>query len=124
MGDSDSGSDRGRLFRAAASGNLRRVEVVLGSSVDVNSHPVLYAASLNGYSEIVRMLLNAAADTEKRDYDYGRTPLHVASQHGFSEIVRMLLDAGADTEKRDYDQGRTPLHAASRYGYSEIVRII
>jgi len=91
------------LFKATRSGDLAGVEEALrnGANVDGRSpewachETCLHAASRNGHFAIVRVLLDAGADTEARDTSEG-TPLHDACAHGRLEVVRELVRRGAD----------------------------
>lgn len=74
------------LLDAAGEGAERRVDLLLGSGIDVN-----------------------AADSD------GRTPLFVASAKGGLDLVRTFLGAGADVNAAD-SQGRAPLIAATAAG--------
>ena len=53
------------------------------------------AASIDGYSEIVELLLQANGDPNVCSKE-GLTPLYLASQNGHSAIVALLLQSGAD----------------------------
>ena len=57
----------------------------------------LHVACYAGYTEIVRMLLDAGADPNSRGETGERTPLMVTES---TEIASMLLDAGADVTLR------------------------
>ena len=70
----------------------------------------LHMASLRGYEQIVRVLLECDADVTAQNDD-GETPLHVASKEGHLQVVRVLLEHGASTKARD-KFGSTPLHLA------------
>ena len=52
-------------------------------------------AAFNGYTQVVRVLLEAGADKNVARQD-GATALMAAAQNGHWEVVRVLLDAGAD----------------------------
>ena len=72
---------------------------------------------------VVRLLLEARADTDKQMLLDGAAPLFVACQQGHAEVVRLLLEAGADKDKARYD-GSTPVLAACTAGHFEIVQLL
>ena len=55
----------------------------------------LILASHNGYTEIVKLLLEAGADVNHKSFD-GATALILASRNGHTEVVKLLLEAGAN----------------------------
>ena len=59
-----------------------------------SGHTALIYASAEGYTEIVRMLLQRGADVNY--IIRGNTALVVATKRGHTEIVRMLKQAGAN----------------------------
>jgi ankyrin repeat protein len=67
----------------------------------------LHAAAAGSHLDLVRMLLDAGADVDRRDPDTGRAPLHAAVAAGpggdSPEIVRVLLAAGADVDATTND---------------------
>ena len=64
----------------------------------------------------LRVLLDAGADKEARDY-LGQSPLHLASVHDDLDCLGILLEFGADLEAKD-DFIHTPLHLAAWKGMS------
>jgi ankyrin repeat protein len=89
------------LWWAAFGGAASAAELLLQRGADVNGG-ALYAAASGSRLELVRLLLGAGADVDRRDPDTGRTALHAAVAAGPAgdapEIVRVLLRAGADVD--------------------------
>ncbi|WJV45963.1 ankyrin repeat domain-containing protein [Streptomyces flavofungini] len=87
----------------------------------------LFEAIWQDTPTVVRSLLRAGADPERRDGD-GITPLYEASVNGRTAIVRLLLAAGAapDTESLGSGLGAdgTPLCAAACWGHTGTVRAL
>ncbi len=67
--------------------------------------------------------LEAGANLEARDDEYGWTPLHRAAAHGSPDLVQALVQAGADLEARSKD-GLTPLHRAAAFGSPDLVQAL
>jgi ankyrin repeat protein len=106
---------------AAMRGDRVEMQRLLSSGAEVNlpqgdGMTALHWAAENGDVEMVRMLIDAGANTEAvtRIGDY--TPLHVASEGGHGEAVRALLEAGADVDARRAFAGTTALHLAAAAG--------
>ena len=57
-------------------------------------------ASINGYFEIVKLLLNNGALVEAKN-NTDVTSLMLASHYGYLEITELLLDNGAIIEAKD-----------------------
>ena len=84
----------------------------------------LYAASSNGHTRVVSMLLVIPGIDVNKANNIGCTPLYVASEQGHSEVVSMLLaKQGVDVNQADYD-GITPLFIASDNGHAEVVSML
>ncbi|KAH6670150.1 hypothetical protein B0J14DRAFT_517196 [Halenospora varia] len=83
------------LWVAATNGNLRVVQVLLGTKlVDVNSksiagRPPVFWAAARGHEDIVKLLLEAGADHSLEDI-HGKTPLSMAKENGHDKIVKLL----------------------------------
>uniref|UniRef100_A0A1I8J928 ANK_REP_REGION domain-containing protein n=1 Tax=Macrostomum lignano TaxID=282301 RepID=A0A1I8J928_9PLAT len=74
---------------------------------------------LTGNVEIVRILLRAAADPDRRNSNRprGSTPLHEAAQFGNIDVMSQLISAGVNTEITD-EEGFTPVHRAAESNLS------
>jgi ankyrin repeat protein len=83
----------------------------------------LQAASGEGHTAIVELLLAAEADVNGRGGTaYSGGALHEASRKGHKAIVELLLAAGADVDARGW--GATALQIASLYGHEGIVKLL
>ena len=71
------------------------LKAIFSPPIDVNTQeqrgrtPLHYAAE-NGHEDIVALLMNAGADSAKRDEDK-RTPLHCAARQGHVKAIEKLL---------------------------------
>ena len=90
---------------------------------DNNGDTPLASASWQGYTHIVKLLLNNNNASINIQNDYGYTPLLLASYRGYTEIVRMLLESGADINIKN-NFGDTAYDIALNEGYTEIARLI
>lgn len=79
----------------------------------------LLVASLLGFKDAVKTLLDNGAEVDARSQDR-RTPLMLAASKGNKEIVKMLLDAGADPALTDRT-GETAESLAGSQGFTEVV---
>jgi ankyrin repeat protein len=100
------------LFAAILTADAARVETLLRAGAhperaDGDGTTPLYLASVQGQSEIARLLLSAGAapDRESRGLGSEGTPLCAASCWGHSATMRELLAHGADPNLRE-DGGR------------------
>ncbi|XP_063956549.1 poly [ADP-ribose] polymerase tankyrase-2-like [Lytechinus pictus] len=78
----------------------------------------LHIAASKGFSEIVGILLESAADVNAQDGPLvnkedaqGKTPLHLAVEGGFSPVIEALVEFGANINIQTND-GKTCLHLA------------
>jgi ankyrin repeat protein len=94
------------LSWAALGGASSTARLLLDRGADADGG-ALHAASSEGQLDLVRLLLAAGADVDRRDPHTGRAPLHAAVAAGPDEdapdVVRALLAAGADVEATTND---------------------
>jgi ankyrin repeat protein len=89
---------------------------------DIWHETAMHAAAVNGYTDIVSLLLEHNAVVDSRDSD-SATPLHYAPHGGKLDLGRCLLDHGADINARDQD-GLTPLFDAARQEQVEFAQML
>jgi ankyrin repeat protein len=94
-----------------------------GNTMDENGRTPLSWAAENGLEAVVQLLLEAKADIESKDNNYGWTPLSWAAKNGHEAVVQLLLEAEADIESRDI-YGQTLLSWAARNGHEAVVQLL
>lgn len=112
------------LHRCCESGHVAAVEALLerNATVDVCDSkgytPLHYASMKNGHAdghaECARSLIQAGANANAQDEEFGETPLHNACKSTQPErlrTLRALLDLGAHNGLRNY-KGKTALDVA------------
>ena len=73
----------------------------------------IHKAARSGNIEAVKLLIANGADVNARDKD-GETPLHKASSRGEKEIIELLIAKGADVNAKDNSSHEwTPIAVAS-----------
>ncbi|RYP86623.1 hypothetical protein DL769_000691 [Monosporascus sp. CRB-8-3] len=85
--------------------------------------PLLYAA-MNGYEDIVKLLLETNKVNADFESDEGLTPLSHAAASGHENIVKLLLEmakVNADSKSNLY---RTPLSYAAERGHEGIIKLL
>ncbi|KAK2812422.1 hypothetical protein FQN50_001423 [Emmonsiellopsis sp. PD_5] len=115
------------LNRAARSGTLPVMKILLENGADVNSKNFegwtpLHVAADAGQDAAVTVLLENGADINSKDA-YAQTPLRLATQNGYAAVVRTLLEMGADIEDGNRE-GETALIIAARFGHTSVVRLL
>ncbi len=106
------------LVMAIMQNNPVLVEAILAAGAAPGAGDVrvpLAAAAETDALEIVRLLLEAAADPNGRD-DQGYTPLHAAAAAGSVAVAELLIQNGADVNALT-TSGRPPLHYAEVGGH-------
>jgi ankyrin repeat protein len=82
----------------------------------------LYKASLKGHADVIKLLLDAGADSQK-GYK-GWTSLHAAVDEGHVEAAEVLLDYGASLDAKLPSSGETPLDIAQRKINSKMITLL
>lgn len=120
------------LHRAVAGGKAEKVQELLQQGVDVNvrneygRRTPLQIAANNGYEQIVKLLLDAKANSEIRTEGLGspdKTALHLAAQQGHTQSIKMLLAGGAQINALDANR-KTPLHWAAALGHRASIDLL
>lgn len=116
------------LIRASAKNELDKVKTLLAAGANVNAATersevtaLMYASSM-GYTEIVKTLIAAHAQLDKRN-KHGHTALMYASTSGQIEVLKELIKAGADVNAAD-NPGRMALKFATEKGLVEVVIVL
>ncbi|MCJ1280649.1 hypothetical protein MMC21_008478 [Puttea exsequens] len=120
------------LTEAASSGYFAVVEALLDHKADPEiqegphraSGTPLNRAIDNGYTSIVRLLLQRGANAKVVD-TYNRTIIHSAAVNGRTEILKILFEAdyGIDINAQGTN-GRTALHDAAYFDYCPTIEIL
>lgn len=94
------------LHQLAACGSVECCQLLLEAKGEINKLTLpsfgvgvapLHMACVSGHHEVVRLLIQEAADANQTTTN-GDTPLHIAAFNGQFEVVRSLLAAGADKD--------------------------
>ena len=85
------------LLQVVMEGELEKTKEVLAAHPDhlntayaPNGNTPLHVAALNGYTDIVRLLLEQEGIDKARQNDNGKTALDLAREKEFAEIVQLL----------------------------------
>jgi uncharacterized membrane protein YjjP (DUF1212 family) len=106
------------LWRAALSGHVQAVELLIGSGADVHAvnDATLSSASENGHTAVVQLLIQHGADVHAKN----EWALWVASKYGHVAVVQLLIQHGADVHADD----DAALRVASVNGETAVVRLL
>ena len=105
------------LARACARGEYDHAKQRLGERpedlnvADFAGNTPLQIASINGYADIVKLLVEAGCNLECVNYDKD-TPLLDAVDNGHLDVVKILLEAGVNPRKANVN-GEEPLDRVS-----------
>ena len=108
------------LSDAVRSGDLKRIETALQSDRSADYGGALFAASYDGSSQVVRLLLSRAKPLYPFDLEHA---LYAAAGFGYAEIASLLMRAGATGNMRN-PGGYTVLARASEKGHVDVVGLL
>ena len=107
------------MYFAARHGNVPAVRALLKSpdldideevlEGEIEPYTALQTAAAWQSPEVVKLLIDAGADVDKCNVDYGTPPLHLAAENGNAMITMLLIKAGAEVNLADPQDGKTPL---------------
>ena len=89
---------------------------------DINGRTCLHVAAASGELRMVDLCLDHNVEVNRKDV-YGRTALHYSSMGGYVDICTRLLAAGADPSSVDMDNFN-PLYYAVVNGRFECLRVL
>lgn len=115
-----------RLVVALGSRDMEAIEQSLSDGANVNytnefGESILMSAVLNGYPDVVRLLVSNETIQINQINGDGDTALLIASSIGNVKVMKELR--GADVTIKNY-MGTDALHAASRGGYTDCIKLL
>ena len=122
------------LYQACAEGDIEKVKNTLKRKPDINSHewPSSFTplhVCVSGQhdhekrKEIVRILCGAGADPEKKESQYGLTPLQYTGIRNKPVLAEALLQCGANINTTE-SNGATALHGAAFHGNIDVAKVL
>ena len=116
------------MHKAAASGYVEIVELLLDHGADVNiinrkGETPLSWACFKGQKGVVQLLISRQANPNMFERDGRYFPIHFAAANGDAEIVKILLRSYADINAKDI-AGRSALTIACARGRQEVVALL
>ncbi len=117
------------LMQAVQDNQVDRVRrlIAQGANVDeldANGDAPLIIAAYKGYTDILRLLLEAGADVSVVDPGMKATALHAAAYAGHADAAKLLIDHGIDIDKQGPYNGYTALHDAVWQNNTETARVL
>ena len=114
---------------ACEAGNLKKVKSILARSKKIsvkylNLMYTLNLAVMDGYSNIVKILVDMGVNVNKGDSYLEMRPLHDACRQGYLKIAEILVENGADIDATATFSNSTPLHYAAIKQNYEIIKLL
>ncbi len=92
--------------------------------LDANQDAPLVIAAYKGYTEIVKLLLEAGASVAALDPEMKATALHAAAYAGHAEAAKLLIEHHIDINKQGPYNGFTALHDAVWQNNVDVAKVI
>lgn len=114
------------IFKAAAKGELARVEELVASGCDINSESLdgalpLHLAASKGHLEVCRYLIRQGASIDAQSSNNHKTALHIAVTNDDADLAHLLIsNYGASTNLRD-GTGKTAIGIAWKRRCKEVI---
>jgi len=83
----------------------------------------LWDAAMDGNAEKVEQLVRSGANVDSHS-GLGNTPMHLAAYFGHAEVIRMLVRCGSESINAVNNDGRTPLGRAWWRGKEEAMQAL
>ena len=112
---------------AAGLGRVAEARQLLAAADDESRHRALALAAQHGYTDIVRLLLDAGEDPSRYNPEGNHshsTPLHQSILAGHDAVARLLVERGAALNIKDKIYRSTPLGWAIYAKQTEIVNYL
>ncbi|HTL52231.1 MAG TPA: ankyrin repeat domain-containing protein [Planctomycetota bacterium] len=90
---------------------------------DLENWRPIHIAAESGRADMVKLLLENAADPNPVATQSSQTPLYIATVYGFTEVAKNLL-AGHANPNLNNSRGVSPLHRAAESGYLDMVSLL
>lgn len=115
------------IIKAVSNRDINAVTEYIKSGGDINSKDQWGSTALvwavhYGYTDIVRILIDAKANVDSKDVN-DQTALMKASDKGRTDIVKILISVNANVNARDI-RGQTALIMASQNGHADVVKLL
>lgn len=115
------------LWEAVKNQDIPEVTRLINAGAEVNSSigftPIITEAVERGGITIVKLLLEAGANPNSKDGQYGLSALHEAISRQRIDLVKLLLRYKADPNQQSKD-GRTALHIAAIWNGNDKITAI
>jgi ankyrin repeat protein len=126
--EEDAGDGTTPLHVAVYNNDVKAVEKLLASRVDVNARndygsTPLSEAAITGNAEVIRKLISAGAKVDQANAD-GMTPLMIIARTSNVEAAKLLLKAGAKVDAREQWREQTALMWAAAEAQPAMVKLL